>query len=101
MTGALRIAVAGKGGAGKTTFSATLARLMAGRGKRVVVIDGDSNPNVAVALGIGREPADQIGERGGPLWRCPLRRPFAGATLTAAWAPFTRPASSSARRECS
>ncbi len=59
--GSLRVAVAGKGGAGKTTFSATLARLMARRGKRVVVIDGDSNPNVAVALGIGREPADEIG----------------------------------------
>ena len=56
----LRIAVAGKGGAGKTTFSATLARLMAQRGKRVIVIDGDSNPNVAVALGIGREEAGAI-----------------------------------------
>jgi len=56
----LRVAVAGKGGAGKTTLSSTLARLMARRGKTVVVIDGDSNPNVAVALGIGREAADEI-----------------------------------------
>jgi CO dehydrogenase maturation factor len=54
------VAVAGKGGAGKTTFSATLARLMARRGKRVIVIDGDSNPNVAVALGIDREVAGAI-----------------------------------------
>jgi CO dehydrogenase maturation factor len=55
--GSLRVAVAGKGGAGKTTLSATLARLMARRGKRVVVIDGDSNPNVAVALGVDRTAA--------------------------------------------
>ncbi|HEX2041270.1 MAG TPA: P-loop NTPase [Acidimicrobiales bacterium] len=55
--GSLRVAVAGKGGAGKTTLSATLARLMARRGKRVVVVDGDSNPNVAVALGVDRAAA--------------------------------------------
>lgn len=59
MTG-LRIAVAGKGGAGKTTLSSTLARVMARRGQRVVVIDGDSNPNVAVALGASREAAAQL-----------------------------------------
>lgn len=52
----LRIALAGKGGAGKTTISATLARLLARRGHPVLVIDGDSNPNVAVALGVS--PAD-------------------------------------------
>jgi len=33
---------------------------MADRGKRVIVIDGDSNPNVAVALGIGRDDAAAI-----------------------------------------
>src|SRR3954447_7572154 len=58
--GSLRIAVAGKGGAGKTTFSSTLARLMAHRGKRVIVIDGDSNPNVGVALGLDRDEANAI-----------------------------------------
>jgi len=56
----LRIAVAGKGGAGKTTFSATLARIMAARGKRVIVIDGDSNPNVGIALGLDRDVAGGI-----------------------------------------
>ncbi|MDQ4133252.1 MAG: AAA family ATPase [Actinomycetota bacterium] len=56
----LRIAVAGKGGAGKTTFSATLARSIAQRGHRVLVVDGDSNPNVAVALGIDRDVASAI-----------------------------------------
>jgi CO dehydrogenase maturation factor len=53
----LRVAVAGKGGAGKTTLSATLARLFARRGRDVTVIDGDSNPNVAVALGVDRDVA--------------------------------------------
>ncbi|MGH9190197.1 MAG: P-loop NTPase [Acidimicrobiales bacterium] len=57
---ALRVAVAGKGGAGKTTFSSTLARVLARRGRRVVVIDGDSNPNVAVALGVGRDEAEAM-----------------------------------------
>jgi len=57
---ALRVAVAGKGGAGKTTLSSTLARTFARRGKQVIVVDGDSNPNVATALGIGRESAEAI-----------------------------------------
>jgi len=56
----LRLAVAGKGGAGKTTFSSTLARTLARRGQRVVVIDADSNPNVAVALGCDRAQAAAI-----------------------------------------
>lgn len=56
MSQPLRIAVAGKGGAGKTTLSATLSRLVARQGRRVLVIDADSNPNVAVAMGVS--PAD-------------------------------------------
>ena len=56
----LRVAVAGKGGAGKTTLSSTLARLFAREGADVIVVDGDSNPNVATALGIDREHAEAI-----------------------------------------
>jgi len=48
----MRIALAGKGGAGKTTISATLARVLARRGATVVAIDGDANPNLGPALGI-------------------------------------------------
>lgn len=51
------VAVAGKGGAGKTTISATLTRLLARSGRRVVAIDADSNPNLAVALGLGERAA--------------------------------------------
>jgi CO dehydrogenase maturation factor len=56
----LRVAVAGKGGAGKTTLSSTLARTFARQGRNVIVVDGDSNPNVATALGIGRTQAQAI-----------------------------------------
>ena len=55
----MRIAVAGKGGAGKTTIAATLARTLARDGKRVIAIDGDPNPNLGVALGV---PPDRIEE---------------------------------------
>jgi len=48
----MRVAMAGKGGSGKTTITATLARSLARRGWRVVAIDGDPNPNLAVALGV-------------------------------------------------
>lgn len=51
----MRIALAGKGGAGKTTLSATLARLTARSGRRVVAIDADTNPNLAVAIGADRD----------------------------------------------
>ena len=47
-----RIAVAGKGGAGKTTISATLARVLARQGRRVLAIDGDPNPNLGMAMGV-------------------------------------------------
>ncbi|MDQ3684172.1 MAG: AAA family ATPase [Acidobacteriota bacterium] len=49
----MKIAVSGKGGAGKTTISATLTRLLARRGLPVLAIDGDPNPNLIQALGVG------------------------------------------------
>ena len=48
----MRIGVAGKGGAGKTTLAATLARVLARRGFRVNALDDDPNPNLAAALGV-------------------------------------------------
>ncbi|MBA2443159.1 MAG: AAA family ATPase [Rubrobacter sp.] len=51
----MKVAVAGKGGSGKTTISATLARVLARRGRMVMAVDGDPNPNLGVALGMNRE----------------------------------------------
>src|SRR5947209_18036319 len=50
-----RLAVVGKGGAGKTLLSGTLARLLARRGRRVLAADLDTNPGLTYTLGkIGR-----------------------------------------------
>ncbi len=51
----MRLAVAGKGGAGKTTLSASLAMLAARSGRPVVAVDADANPNLAPALGVPSE----------------------------------------------
>ncbi len=56
----MRIAVAGKGGAGKTTFCATAARLLGRAGHRVVAIDGDPNPNLCAAIGAPTAPIDPL-----------------------------------------
>src|SRR5436190_22400798 len=48
----MKLAVCGKGGSGKTTISASMARLFARRGHAVTALDGDPNPNLAVALGV-------------------------------------------------
>lgn len=57
----MRLAVAGKGGAGKTTISATLARLAARSGRSVVALDADANPNLSVALGVTPQVAMTLG----------------------------------------
>jgi CO dehydrogenase maturation factor len=56
----MKIALVGKGGSGKTTLAGTLARVLARRSQRVLAIDGDPNPNLALTLGMAREAADQI-----------------------------------------
>ena len=55
----MKLAIAGKGGSGKTSISGTLARLIARNGQSVLAIDGDTNPNLALTLGI---PADRIND---------------------------------------
>ena len=47
----MKIAVTGKGGVGKTTFAATLARLYADEGKKVLAADVDPDANLGLALG--------------------------------------------------
>jgi len=56
----MKLAVAGKGGVGKTFVSATLARLFARDGFNVLAVDADSNINLASSLGIGSEMAEKI-----------------------------------------
>ncbi len=74
----MRLAIAGKGGAGKTTLSATLARLAARSGLGVVALDADANPNLSVALGMPLEASAQLG----PVPSTLVSRKVGGAGLT-------------------
>lgn len=51
----MRVAIVGKGGAGKTTAAAIFSRTLAARGHEVIALDCDSNPNLGIALGMGVE----------------------------------------------
>ena len=55
----MKLAIAGKGGSGKTSISGTIARQLARDGYRVLAIDGDSNPNLGLTLGI---PAERMSD---------------------------------------
>ena len=69
------MAISGKGGVGKTTLASSIGRLLGRKGKKVVLIDCDPAPNLAISLGIpeearkGIEPlcqlSDLIAERTG------------------------------------
>ncbi len=48
----MKIAVSGKGGVGKTTFSALLIRTLNAQGRNVLAIDADPDANLAAAVGI-------------------------------------------------
>jgi CO dehydrogenase maturation factor len=75
----VKVAVAGKGGSGKTSISGTMARILARDGHSVLAIDCDSNPNLALTLGIPAERMDDVPT----LTRDLLRRTDGGAELTA------------------
>ena len=53
----LRITVAGKGGTGKTVIAGTLARAFGRAGRKVLAVDLDSNPMLAISLGV---PLDRL-----------------------------------------
>lgn len=80
----MKIAIAGKGGVGKTTISGTICRVLAQRGERVLAIDGDPNPNLSVVLGIDknkpphRSLSTDIIERveDGKSWTFRVKMPF-------------------------
>ena len=56
----MRLGISGKGGVGKTTISAVLARELARRGRRVIAIDCDSDPNLGANIGIGEDGAARL-----------------------------------------
>ena len=55
-----RLAVAGKGGVGKTTLVALLAELLARRGYQVLAADEDPQMNLALSLGVSLEEAEKM-----------------------------------------
>jgi CO dehydrogenase maturation factor len=58
----ITLAVTGKGGVGKTSIAAGLARTFARKGMRVIALDMDPSPNLWYSLGCGAEgkPGDII-----------------------------------------
>ncbi len=56
----MKIAITGKGGVGKTTFSAILSRIYAEEGYNVLAVDADPDPNLALALGFPEEIIKEI-----------------------------------------
>lgn len=73
-----KIAVAGKGGSGKTTVAGLLARLWADDGLDVLAVDADANPNLGISLGMGPDRTyAMVGVResllpGGPALTAPM-----------------------------
>jgi len=69
----VKLAISGKGGVGKTTLSALLAKAFALRGYKVLAIDADPDANLAAALGFAHpesiraiaEMAELVEERTG------------------------------------
>jgi len=56
----VKLGIVGKGGVGKTTTSALLASGFAMRGRRVVAVDTDSNPNLGMSLGLSLKETDAV-----------------------------------------
>ena len=56
----MKVAVAGKGGVGKTLIAGGLASGFAQRGLRTIAIDADSSPNLALTLGLSAEETRKI-----------------------------------------
>lgn len=54
------LAVTGKGGAGKTTFTAILAKLLASEGANLLAVDAD--PPVSLTYALGAQPVKTVGD---------------------------------------
>jgi len=53
----MKLAIVGKGGVGKTTLAAALARRLVALGRPVVAVDADPDGNLASALGVAEDRA--------------------------------------------
>lgn len=56
----MKLAVVGKGGSGKTTTAAVLARTFARDGRATLALDCDTNPNLGISLGLGEEVTAEL-----------------------------------------
>lgn len=56
----MRLAVVGKGGAGKSVISATIARTIARSGRSVLALDSDSLPGMSFSLGAELPPEEPL-----------------------------------------
>lgn len=56
----MKLAITGKGGVGKTTLAAALAKIYSENGYSVIAVDADPDANLASALGIPPEVAETI-----------------------------------------
>lgn len=56
----MKVAVVGKGGSGKTTTAAVLARVAARQGRAVLALDCDTNPNLGISLGVGVAATEEL-----------------------------------------
>ncbi|HYA14768.1 MAG TPA: AAA family ATPase [Syntrophales bacterium] len=56
----MKLAISGKGGAGKSTLAAALVLLMARRSRKVLAVDTDPDANLAAALGIPASEQERI-----------------------------------------
>ena len=56
----MKVAIVGKGGSGKTTTAAVLARTLARRGLSVTALDCDTNPNLGISIGLGEEVTERL-----------------------------------------
>ncbi|MDR2468775.1 MAG: AAA family ATPase, partial [Spirochaetaceae bacterium] len=56
----MKIAITGKGGVGKTTLTAVLARLYAAEQRKVLAVDVDPDANLGLALGFTEQELEEI-----------------------------------------
>lgn len=56
----MKIAISGKGGVGKTFITSVLAKYFLKKGLKVLAIDADPSPNLAVSLGLSFNEAEKI-----------------------------------------